>query len=111
MAAALIECNLLVAAALAVPSKLAVSKDSTTAAVASRDLSVVVAVGMDLSVAVAVGMGLSVAVASTATFAGRLPAEASTAVAFAMHCTPGRIGSCSRGCKQLVWERSSESAA
>ena len=111
MAAALVECNLLVAAlaecmrsaaaALAVPSKLAVSKDSTTAAVASRDLSVVVTVGM----------GLSVAVASTATSAGRSPAEASTAVAFAMHCTPGRIGSCSRGCKQLVWERSSESAA
>ena len=109
MAAALVECMLSAAAALAVPCKLAVGKDSTTAAVVSKGLFVAVTVGMDLSVVVAVGMGLSVAVASMATSAGRLPAEASTAIA--MHCTPGRIGSCSRGCKQLVWERSSESAA
>ena len=103
LAAALVECmRSAAAAALAVPCKLAVRKDSTAAAVV---------VGMDLSaaIAVAVGMDLSVAAASTATSAGRSPAEASTVVA--MHCTPGRIGSCSRGCKQLVWERSSESAA
>ena len=102
LAAALAECMRLAAAALSVPCKLAVRKDSTAAAVV---------VGMDLSaaIAVAVGMDLSVAAASTATSAGRSPAEASTVVA--MHCTPGRIGSCSWGCKQLVWERSSKSAA
>ena len=94
-------------AALAVPCNLAVSKGSAA-----------VAAGMGLFVAFAVRMDWPVAgVASTEMAAGRMSTEAVAPAASpataAMGCTPsGRIDSrCSWGCKQLVWERSSESAA
>ena len=98
-AAALAECMQSAAAALAVQNKLSVGKDSTAAAVFRRGLFALVAVSRDLSAAAA----------SKAKAASRSPAEA--VVASAMHCTPDHIGSCSRCCKQLVWERSSGSAA
>ena len=90
-------------------NKLSVGKDSTAAAVFRRGLFALVAVSRDLSVAVIVGMDLSAAAASKAKAASRSPAEA--VVASAMHCTSDHIGSCSRCCKQLVWERSSGPAA
>ena len=88
---------------------MSVGKDSTAAAVFRRGLFALVAVSRDLSEAVVVGMDLSAAAASKAKAASRSPAEA--VVASAMHCTPDHIGSCSRCCKQLVWERSSGPAA